>query len=119
MHLSGTGRSTITLADVNVDEAVAETSNGFGGAFFFNVRVKAVEHGAKIRMIDLIHQSAGLRGGGQKIAFEPVQVFNRQLDLGFFRDFRRLAKNVGCSLFFIRRWTRSRKDRQGRMIRAA
>ena len=74
-----------------MDKAIAQGGNRFSGALLFNVGVESVEHGAEIRMVDLIDQSPRLGSRRQEIAFEPVEIFNGQLDLGFFRDFRRLS----------------------------
>ena len=105
MHLTCAGGSSIALADMDMNESIAQIGNRFGRAFLLDIRMERVEHGPEIWMIDLIDQRSRLGGRGEEIAFESVEVFDREFDLGLGRDFRGLPEHFGRTFLLIRRWT--------------
>ncbi len=69
--------------------------------------MKGVKHGSEVWMVDLLDQSASLRGRGQEITFKPIKILDSQLDVRLSRDLRGLSKHIGRPFLFVGRGTRT------------
>ena len=68
-------------------------------------------------MIHALDQDPRVGRCGEEVAFEAIEVFDRQRHAGAFGDFRSLVQDVGSAFFLVLRGAASRKYAQGRMER--
>ncbi len=63
---------------MNVDGVLAAGTDGLGDTLLFDIGMEGVVHHLAVGVVDGLDESGGVSRGVDEVAFEPVEVFNRQ-----------------------------------------
>ena len=100
--MTRSGRAAVIFTDMDMAER-GPSAEWPARRLLFNIGVERIVHRPEIRMIDGFDQCGGIDRCGQEIAFEPVQILDRQGDMLLGGVIGSLAKHVGGMAFFIGR----------------